>query len=282
MTICVGVAVFDGIVFAADSAASMVGINPSGQPAIRNVYNGGNKLFNLVRGLPIAAMTCGMGNFGSAPIASMTKDLRKELSAEGSSRYLDPHAYSMKDVVDRVQGYFEEAFDRLDPKPLGSYTFEYWLGGYGSVSNGHEIWKISLANGKFSQPILALPSGECGIVYSGQPEAINRLVMGYSPRFVEALLQAGMNPDMVQPLLQYAQQAANAEMLSAAMPIQDAIDLADFLADVTKRYVRFLPGADTVGGETDIAAVTRHERFKWIKRKHFYPAHLNPLETDHV
>ena len=23
-------------------------------------------------------------------------------------------------------------------------------------------------------------------------------------------------------------------------------------------------GADTVGGETDIAIVTRHERFKWI------------------
>ncbi|PPD15135.1 MAG: hypothetical protein CTY25_07615 [Methylobacterium sp.] len=65
------------------------------------------------------------------------------------------------------------------------------------------------------------------------------------------------------------------------MPIQDAIELADFLVDVTKRYFRFKPGADTVGGDTDIAVVTRYERFKWIKRKHFYPAELNPRETGH-
>ena len=66
------------------------------------------------------------------------------------------------------------------------------------------------------------------------------------------------------------------------MPIQDAINLADFLVDVTKRYFAFHPGADIVGGSTDIATVTRHEGFKWIKRKHYYPADLNPRETDHA
>ena len=64
------------------------------------------------------------------------------------------------------------------------------------------------------------------------------------------------------------------------MPIQDAIDLAQYLVDVAKGFSRFLPGADTVGGDTDVAVVTRHERFKWIKRKHFYPVNLN-TETDH-
>jgi hypothetical protein len=27
-----------------------------------------------------------------------------------------------------------------------------------------------------------------------------------------------------------------------------------------------------VGGDTDVAVVTRHERFKWVKRKHLYCA----------
>jgi hypothetical protein len=62
------------------------------------------------------------------------------------------------------------------------------------------------------------------------------------------------------------------------MPVQDAIDLADFLVDVTKRFVRFLPGADMVGGDADIAVVTRHEGFKWARRKHFFNATLNPTE----
>ncbi|SDA24999.1 hypothetical protein SAMN02799622_03530 [Methylobacterium sp. UNC378MF] len=66
------------------------------------------------------------------------------------------------------------------------------------------------------------------------------------------------------------------------MPVRDAIDLADFLVETTKRYFRFLPGADIVGGDTDVAVVTRYEGFKWIRRKHFYPASLNPLETDHA
>ena len=66
------------------------------------------------------------------------------------------------------------------------------------------------------------------------------------------------------------------------MPVQDAIDLADFLVDMTTKYFAFLPGADIVAGDTDIATVTKHEGFKWIRRKHYYPAHLNRRTTDHA
>jgi hypothetical protein len=45
--------------------------------------------------------------------------------------------------------------------------------------------------------------------------------------------------------------------------------------------VRFLPGADTVGGDTDIAVVTKHEGFKWVRRKHFFNATLNPAEVSY-
>jgi hypothetical protein len=30
-----------------------------------------------------------------------------------------------------------------------------------------------------------------------------------------------------------------------------------------------------VGGPIEIAAITKHEGFRWIQRKHFYPAGLN-------
>jgi hypothetical protein len=75
--------------------------------------------------------------------------------------------------------------------------------------------------------------------------------------------------------------AVSTPLASDPMPTGDAIALADFLVSVTKQYVHFLNGADTVGGDTDIATVTPHEGFRWIKRKHFYPRDLN-LETDHV
>jgi hypothetical protein len=60
-----------------------------------------------------------------------------------------------------------------------------------------------------------------------------------------------------------------------AMPIQDAIDLARFLVETTIGFVRFavfLP--KSVGGAVEIAAITKHEGFRWVQRKGFHPAGL--------
>lgn len=70
------------------------------------------------------------------------------------------------------------------------------------------------------------------------------------------------------------------QIVLPTMPVRGAIALAELLA--TTKDFWFLPGSDIVGGETDIAVVARYEDFKWVRRKHFYPAHLNPLETGHA
>ena len=59
------------------------------------------------------------------------------------------------------------------------------------------------------------------------------------------------------------------------MPIQDAIDLVHFLIDTTCGYVRFAPGPATVAQPIDSAAITRHEGFRWVRRKHYFSAALN-------
>jgi hypothetical protein len=63
-----------------------------------------------------------------------------------------------------------------------------------------------------------------------------------------------------------------------AMPVQDAIDLARWLVHVTMGYQRFnvLQQPKTVGGSIELAAITKHEGFRWIERRHFYSPHLNP------
>ena len=91
MTICVAVKVQDCIVFAADSTSSLQAVLPDGNPITINTYDHANKLFNLRKGLPIAAMTAGIGNFGPSSISTVTKDFRAQLSKEGSEYYIDPH-----------------------------------------------------------------------------------------------------------------------------------------------------------------------------------------------
>lgn len=70
--------------------------------------------------------------------------------------------------------------------------------------------------------------------------------------------------------------ALSMHLVAPPMPIQDAIDLAEFLVDLTINFSRFTPGAPTVGGPIEVAAITKHEGFKWIRRKYWYSREINP------
>jgi len=180
---------------------------------------------------------------------------------------------------------FELLYDRhyleLKDPPAGDHTLEFFVGGYSAGSATAELWKIVIANGACLGVEQQMPDDDAFVIWSGQPEALNRLLMGFSGQLAEALLEAGVEEERLSPLFELIKSHTATALVEPAMPTGDAIALADFLVDVTKRYVHFRHGADTVGGETDIATVTRHEGFKWIRRKHFYPRELN-LETDHV
>jgi hypothetical protein len=52
------------------------------------------------------------------------------------------------------------------------------------------------------------------------------------------------------------------------MPIQDAIDLARYLAETTVGFIRYsVLRRKTVGGPIEIAAITKHEGFRWAQRR---------------
>jgi hypothetical protein len=282
------VRVNDGVVFAADSASSISRLKPNGESETINVYNSGLKVFNLYKGQPIAAMTCGMGSIGSLSIASLAKHLRHLLTHGDGNWKLNPDNFTIQEVVEKAKRYlFEDQFAVLaDPKPTD--VFEFWIGGYSSdMSSPYELWKIVIDGAQCGDPIQLCQPGEAGISWGGAHEPINRLIIGYDHTMTSALQQlltpaqpgAAVNMVAVEQFLR-----ARTEVIlhSPLMPVQDAIEFANFLVETTKGFYRYLPGANIVGGDTDIAVVTRYEGFKWVRRKHFYEHHLNRLETDHV
>lgn len=278
MTVCVAVKVYDCIVFAADSASSLVSNDPiTGASSIVNVYVHGNKVFNLRKGSSIAAMTCGMGNIGPISIGTLAKELRDRFCSSDPDWALNPDAYTMEEVAEKARRFlFDEHYQGLADKPSGDHELQFWVGGNGTGETHGEIWRVTIRNGACEPAELIAGRGDFKISYAGQPEAINRLVNGYSQALPAALLAAGLPPENLDGLLSFIEQRTFAPLISPAMPVSDAIALADFLVDTTKQYVRFLPGADTVGGETDICVVNKHEGFKWIRRKHHFSTKLNP------
>lgn len=279
MTVCIAVQVNDCIVFAADSATSLVGADGNGTLSITNIYNHGKKLFCLHKGLPVMAMTCGMGNLAGSSIEVLGKDLRALLTSDPKYQ-VDPTSYTMEEIAEKAFQFFVELYE--PNKPAGPHAFELFIGGIPAGSRQGETWKFAFHNGEVIKPAVQLGQGNCGIQWAGQPEAVNRLVLGFSGALPEVLKEAGIEEPQLSQLVQSVRTKTQAELWHPAMPVQDAIDLAVFLVETTIDFTKFLPGANTVGGAVDVATVTRHEGFKWVRRKHFYPAHLNPLETDHV
>jgi len=278
MTICIAVKVNDCLVFVTDSASSILNTDGNGNKAIMRVYDNGHKLFNLIRGKPVAAMTCGLGNFGSRSISTIAKEIRHEL--ESGSAGIDPNAYTMEEIANFCFDHFKNLYQHLDQTLAAEASFSFFLGGISSGQSGSELWKCGFDGGAEIAPICISGEDDCGIAWDGQPEACVRLVTGISSQTRSILEGAGVAPEDAAGVTHMLAQASEVMLLEPSMPIQDAIDLAKFLAETTVSFVRFLPGANTVGGDLDIAAVTKFEGFRWIKRKHFYPVELN-RETDH-
>lgn len=285
MTVCVCVAVHDCLVFAADSASTLVNTNlASSASEVLNVYRHGDKVFNLFKGLPICAMTCGMGNVGQASIGTLAKELRRRMANGSADWKLDKNNYTLEDVAQKARKlFYEEKYLTLAPLPPAPHSLEFWIGGYSSdFDAGHEVWKVSIVNGNCPPPERVATGGATALFASGQPGPINRLLVGFDHSLFDELVAAGMKTQEAQALVNHLRSKMQATLVWPTMPVIDAIDLADFLVETTTRFYRFLPGADIVGGQTDIAVVTKYEGFKWIRRKHFYSPSLNPLETDHA
>ncbi len=280
MTVVVGVKVFDGVVFAADSATTLPLANGSHQ-----VYNNANKIFHLHRQYPVAAATWGMGAIGGASIATLAKDLRRRFMSGADGAHpdwkLDEH-YTVRGVAERlIQLVFDELYSPLVTSgqwPRGELGFA--VVGFAGGERKAEVWTIAIEDPAVRPvPILEAGGDQFGWGSYAIRDASIRLFRGYDPSLPDAI-KAVTDPSE-HLAIDAALQSTDREVALPAMPIADAIELARFLATVTVGYARFIPGPDVVGGPIEVACITRFEGFKWVSRKHYYSPELNPEDPHH-
>lgn len=285
MTIALAVLVHDGLILASDSATTLFGkdAQTGAVTGVFNVYNNANKVFNLHKGSPIGAYTAGAGSIGDASIALLAKDFRQLLADGqpiGSSGWrFDPASYSIKDVAEALRAFmFEDRYQEAHKNTQGDKPrLVFKVGGYSSGAGLPELWGIDIDNtGTCPPPRQLQPPGQFGMAWDGEPEAIQRLVIGYGSRLGDGLIAVGLPKADLAKAVPVLQSMLEITVAPPAMPMQDAIDLAEFLVHTTIMFSRFKPGAPTVGGPIEIAAISKHEGYRWIRRKHYYPADLNP------
>lgn len=282
MTIAVSLKVNDGLVLAADSASTIIGQDPAGQVTVINVYNSANKVFNLQKGLPVGAITWGAGAIGNSSISTLMKDLRQRFSNESSGEWqIERDSYTVEDIAQKVRRFmFDEKYvpafrDWEGEKPFLGFV----VAGYSPGEPMAEEYAIHINGDECQGPTLLRPKDQSGVTWNGEPEAISRLILGYGTALPGVLHhRLGVPLEQIEPAIGVLQQEMVAHVVQPAMPFLDAIDLSEFLVDMTVKFSRFMPGAPTVGGPIEIAGISKHEGFKWVRRKHYFNQELNPEE----
>lgn len=278
MSIAVLINIHDGIVLAADSASTLTVMVPNQPvPAVLNVYNNANKIANLLKGERIGCVAFGSGSIGSASISTLLKDFRSRLE-NGEEKAFKRDSYSMKDVARFLLAFLVARIKDLQPgeaKP----TLGIILGGYSKLSSLGEGWQLAIENGEPKELVLIRAEGNVGINWGGEYESLHRLILGFGPRLLPTLaasMQPPPTPDQLAQLNTMLMTTLQAPVAFAPMPIQDAIDLAEWLVYTAEMFARFVPGPTSVGGPIEVATITKHEGFKWIERKHYFGQQLNP------
>lgn len=265
MTVIVSVKINDGIVMASDSASTFTNIQ---------VYEHAEKIVNLIKGLPIGVMVTGDGGIGSESLTTLLKDLRKRFGDKRDSMYLDPASYTIEAVARRLHDFL---FKEKSLPSGGTASILLRVCGYSAGRSLPEVWQVQLQGATRYEVLLVHAEGDFGVNWDGQYDALNRLILGTPTNFEQIAVDWGMSQSNAAGLGGAVRQKAHETLAIPTMPIQDAIDLARYLVEVTIGFTKFSIAKQpkTVGGPIEIAVITKHEGFRWVQRKHFYPAELN-------
>ena len=259
MTIAISMKINDGIILATDSSSTIFGKNDEGIDEVYHTYFAADKLFNLKKDSPIGVMTWGEGSINNESISTLIKDFRKESVEEIYVSVMNT-AYSFKKF--------------LEGKISADETIGFLLAGYSEEGN-QEIILINVDGGNVESPVELNKDDPLAVLWFGDTVFITRFLLGFDERLSMILKNNNVSEDIIEDIISDCKNDLQLPLGVPAMPIQDAIDLVRFLADISVYSSRFVPGAQVIGGPIDIAVITKHEGFKWISRKHYYNQSLN-------
>src|SRR5207248_7517096 len=112
--------------------------------------------------------------------------------------------------------------------------------GYSSGRPLPEVWQVAFNGGTIFDPFCVQKEDDIGPRWNGEEDAMDRLILGMPASLgdgvvKEDILTREQLDAAVPKLFPYTVEP----IIMAAAPIQDAIDLARFMVETTKGFIRF-------------------------------------------
>ncbi len=160
----------------------------------------------------------------------------------------------------------------IGTKQSGTAQIEqiYFLVAGFNADNTHEVNICCLPGDIQNKRDSRIKGKEYGATWLGQTDLVARIILGFDPRIANLESIKNNDPEAVKKELRKLEYSIQ----WGTMTLQDGVDFSDLMIKTTSAIQRFSDGIVAepgdmpgVGGEVDIAVITKKNGFKWINKK---------------
>jgi hypothetical protein len=295
MTINIAISVSEGLVMAADSL-SQISVGDD----VHSLHQSVEKITEI-RGRPIAVMINGLGEIEKRTIISLIRQFEfDEYQKQNTPIRKWPVSVLTSNLSATLQQRYDSAFENSEDRP----SLGVIVGGYSWGEFFPELFEINFAERATRQIVPSdsgPPRGEERIKYWGHISALERIYRGYDPialseglaivrlkahladhgeylkdlqtervkELLEEFLAHPTDEDaLVMERLRVLGSSMEMQHRLRGMPLQEAVEFADYLGQTAIGYDRFCQGNPAVGGKLDVVAI-QPDGLHWYRRKPF-------------
>ncbi len=250
---------------AADSAVTLHGVvdTPTGRSnGVIQQFNFANKVTRF-KDYPIGIMSWGSASISDRSIQSLIMEF--EHTYPGVEER--PDTFTVQGISNDLLAFMKDRYDQAYTDPQQQPGLGLFVGGFSSGEFFADAYTCEFPhNVAWAQVRPKKLDGRpsFGANWFGQTGPLLRLVKGYDPQGLGELINRGADTATVQKWVD--DNVSELPLVFDGMPLQDAIDFANFVAQVVIGAFRFGLGPPLCGGDVDIAVITP-TTFRWAQRK---------------
>jgi len=281
LTVAVAVNLSEGVILAADSAATVT--DATGTQIIK-IYENADKVFPLGASLPSTTARAGVAIYGLASIGLQSIGSYVREFEQGPGRIFLEGDHALKDVAEELRKFLLEKyrdalgptleqeagvpFDQIPDDQLQGKGLGIVLGGYSTDGRLPEIWNTEIPLHRANDSAqLKLAPGQFASSWFALSAPITRYIKGFDAALLDGLLALmrqirGGKDYSPQELDQIKNLVEQGEYVIpfGAMPLREGIAYARFLVELVINHHRFAVGAPVVGGKVSIGTVSYQAR----------------------
>lgn len=275
----------------------------------RKIYNGVNKLFMLSNNPPMGIMTYNGARFFNIPFETIIKEFRSEINDKNITKTID-FKEEFEKYLQKIpsKSPYKESFEDKLMKFIDIVSNEYYTFGKNDFFNRLMNVMLPLDSIKIVQDNIPSEHIEKAKIefknlcsqfkYTDKEE-------DFIQRIFNLFINANNNIDenskneifneintfnaknKVLPIKfnNFIDEVKGKNLIPifksiGALPFDELSNLCESLIKVTSLKRKVQPDLETVGGDVDVAIITKGDGFIWTKRKHYFNADLNPQFFD--